>query len=94
MRLKTAVLTTVLAGSLAGPTVVEASAATRHHSAKKSVAAVHGTSSKPASVPADDPTPTTGAIGVIDSIIQEIAFDLSGPNLQTVLWDLPGFGPY
>ena len=40
MRLKTAVLTAVIAGSLAGPSVIEASAATRSHSVAASRAAV------------------------------------------------------
>jgi len=86
MRLKTAVLTAVLAGSLAGPSVVEASAANRSH---KVTAA-----SKAKSRAADDPAPGGDPAGVAESIVSELEFDLSPGNLQTVLWDLPGFGPY
>jgi hypothetical protein len=87
MRLKTAVLTAVVAGSLgAGPVVANASAATRSHSATAK--------SKAKSRPADTTTPGGDPVGVVESVISEIEFDLSGANLQTVLWDLPGFGPY
>jgi hypothetical protein len=86
MRLKTAVLTAVIAGSLAGPSVVEASAASRSH---RSTAA---TTVK--SRPADASSPLGDPLGVVESVISELEFDLSPANLQTILWDLPGFGPY
>jgi hypothetical protein len=87
MRLKTAVVTAVLAGSLAGPSVVEASAANRsHHSVQAT--------SKARSRPADDSAPGADPIGVLQSVISEIEFDASPGNVQALLWDLPGFGPY
>jgi hypothetical protein len=89
MRLKTAVLTAVLAGSLAGPTVVDASAATRSHSAK-SVSRKASSKAKPADTTPPGPDP----VGVVESIVSEIEFDVSGSNIQSLLWDLPGFGPY
>jgi hypothetical protein len=93
MRLKTAVLTAVIAGSLAGPSALDASAATRSRSA--SATRAHSTRnavSGPKSVVADDPAPDP--VGVVDSVISEIEFDLSPQNIQALLWDLPGFGPY
>jgi hypothetical protein len=72
MRLKTAVLTAVLAGSLAGPSVVGASASSRSRGQDA----------------------TADPVGVLESVISEIEFDLSGANIQSLLWDLPGFGPY
>jgi hypothetical protein len=88
MRLKTAVVTAVVAGSLAGPAVVNASAATRSHT--------HGVkaASKAKSRPADDTTPGGDPVGVLESVITEIEFDLSGGNLTAITWDFPGFGPY
>jgi hypothetical protein len=91
MRLKTAVLTAVLAGSLAGPTVVDASAATHSRSASaKSVSRKASSKAKPADTTPPGPDP----VGVVESIISEVEFDVSGSNLQSLLWDLPGFGPY
>jgi hypothetical protein len=87
LRLKTALLTAVIAGSLAAPSVADASA---HGSARSG-------SAKKADVRSQDgnsPTPIGDPIGVVQSIISEIEFDLSPQNLQTILWDLPGFGPY
>ena len=91
MRLKTAVLTAVLAGSLAGPSVVEASAANRSH-AKRSHAVTATRAAK--SSPADASDPGPDPVGVAESIISEIEFDLSAGNIQAILADLPGFGPY
>ena|ERR1700722_5565123 len=98
MRLKTAVGTEVLAGSLAGPSVVEASAANHARSVTATRAtrasAIRKALSAPKSVGADDTAPAPDPVGVVDSVISEIEFDLSGPNIQAILWDLPGFGPY
>ena len=107
MRLKTAVLTAVIAGSLAGPSVIEASAATRSHSVAASRAAVRRRAAsatrtralrtelkKLQSIAADDSTAGPDPVGVVESVISEIKFDLSGGNIQAILWDLPGFGPY
>jgi hypothetical protein len=86
MRLKTVVATAVVAGSLAGPSVVNASAASRSHSPTAA--------SKVKSRPADTTTPGGDPVGVLESVVSEVEFDLSGGNLQSLLWDLPGFGPY
>jgi hypothetical protein len=110
MRLKTAVLTAVLAGSLAGPSVLDASAANHARSVTATRAigsslkaagirgqdapAIRNALSKLGSVAADDPAPGPDPIGVVDSVISEIQFVLSGQNIQAILWDLPGFGPY
>jgi hypothetical protein len=97
MRLKTAVLTAVLAGSLGGPSVLDASAANRDRSItapRASAAAIRKALSAPKSLAADDTPPAPDPLGVVDSVISEIEFDLSGQNIQAILWDLPGFGPY
>jgi hypothetical protein len=103
MRLKTAALTAVLVGSLAGPSVLNASAATRAHSTAASRASSTRASvrshrapaiRKATSVPADATDPGPNPVGVVESVITEVQFVLSGPNIQAILWDLPGFGPY
>ena len=96
MRLKTAVITAVLAGSLAGPSVVQASAANRSHrvTAASKAKASKAKASKANSSPADDSAPAPDPLGVVQSVISEIEFDLSSGNVQALLWDLPGFGPY
>jgi len=99
MRLKTAVLTAVLAGSLAGPAALDASAANRDRSVSARVQshdsrAVRNALRKLKSLAADDSAPAADPIGVVQSVISEIEFDLSPSNIQSILWDLPGFGPY
>jgi len=110
MRLKTAVLTAVLAGSLAGPSVLDASAATRGSSvtAQRAIGAAltrAGVSHQDASAiqsalrklesrPADDSAAGPDPIGVAESVLSELEFDISAGNIQAILWDLPGFGPY
>jgi len=86
MHFKTILVTAVVAGSLAGQSVVNASAATRSH---RITAA-----SKAKSRPADSSTLGGDPLSVVESVISELEFDVSPQNLQTILWDLPGFGPY
>jgi hypothetical protein len=90
MRLKTAVLTAVLAGSLAGPSVVGASASSR----SRSVNATRATSASRTRAGVRGQDATADPVGVLESVISEIEVDLSGANIQSLLWDLPGFGPY
>jgi hypothetical protein len=94
MRLRTAVLTAVLAGSLAGPSVLNASAANRPHSVAATRAAASKELKKLKSLAADDSVPAADPIGVVESVISELEFDLSTGNLQAITWDFPGFGPY
>lgn len=83
-RLKAAVAAAVLAGSLAGPTVLSASAATHQAQlSRRQVAAIRA-----AALRAHD------LENPIVEIIQEIELDVSPANIESILQDFPGFPPY
>jgi hypothetical protein len=110
MRLKTAVVTAVLAGTLAGPAALNASAASRARSDAatreinaaltragvrgQDAAAIRKALTKLESRRADDSAPASDPVGVLESVISEVEFDVSSSNIQAILEDLPGFGPY
>lgn len=85
IRLKAAAATAVLAGLIAAPAAVpaSASAATAHRVSAREPAAIRA-----AVVRAHDEQ------NPIAEIISELELDVSPGNIEAILGDLPGFPPY